>query len=181
MDARKKPFAKKVRDRIIVALKQGNYRSAACRFGGINPETLRLWLRRGERDEAEGRRTKYVRFLQRVIDAESTAEVTMVAQWKSAMPQDWRAVRDFLARRWPDRWAQKSELRAEITGANGGPVKQELDFAAIARDPAKFEALKVLSGYDEALAEASIPRGNNGNGGNGNGNGNGNGSNGKRW
>jgi hypothetical protein len=43
-----------------------------------------------------------------------------LASWQAAIPGDWRAARDFLARRHPDRWGSRE--RHELTGADGSPI-----------------------------------------------------------
>jgi hypothetical protein len=44
----------------------------------------------------------------------------MVAQWRSAMPTDWRAIRDFLERRYPERWGRKE--RVTVAGDPEAPL-----------------------------------------------------------
>jgi len=42
----------------------------------------------------------------------------MVALWQKHMPEDYRAIRDFLERRYPDRWGRK-RLDIEHSGEVG--------------------------------------------------------------
>ena len=57
-------------------------------------------------------------FLEAVAQAEAEAEVRMIAQWQAHIPRDWRAARDFLARRYPERW----RVRARVGLYHGGEM-----------------------------------------------------------
>lgn len=70
--------------------------------------------------------------------AESEAELRLVTQWNKAADQDWRAAMTLLARRHPERWADQSKVKSEVSGPDGGPIEvsQRADLArAIAEDP----------------------------------------------
>lgn len=97
-------FGPPVTKRILAALAEGNYRSAAAKHGGISYETLRQWIRRGEAGEEP-----FAKFVADVLEAEANAEVEAVGEMRRAEPKEW------LARRYPNRWAKKENLRASIT------------------------------------------------------------------
>lgn len=107
MAARK--WNEKTRERILKAIRAGNYFRSACAYAGISHETFYRWLRRG-RNAKSG---EYRAFFEAVKEAEAAAEVAVVAVWKSAIPKDWRAARDFLARRWPERWSASRPVELE--------------------------------------------------------------------
>lgn len=109
-----------VKRRLLDAIRAGNYYEPACRFAGIGLSTFYRWMERGE----EAKTGQYREFREEVLRAESEAEARMVAQWQAQIPQDWRAARDFLARRYPNRWAGREKV--EHMGEGGGPI--ELDF-----------------------------------------------------
>lgn len=90
--------AKKVCD----AIRAGNYKEAAARYAGLNPETVNQWLRR------------YPEFSAMVHEAEAAAEVRIVAQWQQQIPQNWQAAKDFLARRYPERWAETHKIVQQV-------------------------------------------------------------------
>lgn len=126
-----------VQARIVEALEHGAHLRIAAASAGIADRTLHSWLKRG-RDELarvmpEGETTdddeqtlldlepteeRYVRFLLAVEQAEATAEVRAVTTWSRAAGYDWRAARDLLARRHPDRWAQTSSLTVSAAEAD---------------------------------------------------------------
>jgi hypothetical protein len=53
---------------------------------------------------------RYLQFLHRVTRAETSAEVAAVTAWRGAFGTDWRAARDYLVRRRPDRWAATTRV-----------------------------------------------------------------------
>ena len=115
-------------ERLLQALRAGNYREASARAAGISPATLYNWLRRGAA-ESSG---VYREFLEAVERAEAEAEVYAVAVIRKAMPDDWRAAATFLERRYL-RWRRRSST--ELTGKDGGPIEtrgeQRIDLSAL--------------------------------------------------
>ncbi len=88
----------------------------ACKLSGIAYSTYRNWVIAAEGKDAD---PDLLDFLERVRRAETRAEATLIARWLNKTADDWRASRDYLARRWPERWASKME----IAGPQGGPVE----------------------------------------------------------
>lgn len=74
---------------------------------------------------AEPEGSPYLQFLEAIRQAEAEAEAHLVEFWQEAAPKDWRACRDLLARRWPERWSEKRQvdvkadvgLQAEVGGS----------------------------------------------------------------
>ncbi len=112
--ARPSKLTPEVQKRLTEAIKAGNYYEAACGFAGIGYSTFRRWMLRGEKAKSG----KYRQFWEAVTRAELEAEVRMVAQWQKHMPEDYRAIRDFLERRYPDRWGRRN-LNIEHSGDVG--------------------------------------------------------------
>jgi hypothetical protein len=88
----------------------------ACAYAGISYTNFRKWMIRGEKQP----RGVFRDFRDSVHKAQTAAEVRVVAQWQTAMPSDWKACRDFLARRFPERWAPKTDI--QVTGKDGAAV-----------------------------------------------------------
>lgn len=118
-----------VQKKITDAIETGNYSKAAAAYAGITEQTYYAWLKRGEAEierlqqpytRPRKREAPYVEFLNAVREAEAIAEITVVARWKEQIPESWQAARDFLARRYPDRWGPKH--RQEITGKDGSEI-----------------------------------------------------------
>ena len=89
------------------AISAGNYLVAACGYADVSYGTFALWMRLGRK----ARKGKYFKFFKAVRKAETDAEVTVVAQWRKLIPSSWQAARDFLARRYPERWAPKEHVQ----------------------------------------------------------------------
>jgi len=105
-----------VQQRMCQAISAGNYLAAACRYGGVDYTTVRRWMLRGDREPGI-----YRHFRDAILKAEADAEVTVVALWRSQIPENWAAARDFLARRFPERWGPKARL--EHTGEGGQEIR----------------------------------------------------------
>ena len=111
-----------VTKRLTEAIRAGNYYEAACGYAGIGYSTFRAWMVRGEKAKSG----KYREFVEAITRAEYEAEVRIVAQWQKHMPEDYRAIRDFLERRYPDRWGRK-RLDIEHSGEIGIKIVDDID------------------------------------------------------
>lgn len=100
---------KETTGKIIEAIRAGSYYEPACRAAGIHYSTFRRWLERGEKAKSG----RYHEFREQVTRAEAESEIAIVEMWKDQMPRDWRACRDFLARRFPQRWSLNAQGRNE--------------------------------------------------------------------
>lgn len=118
--------------RLIEAVRGGISGYSASKLVGLHPQTYYNWLEWGRRDfEAETKQqeetgqpqesTVYSRFYQDFNKAEAEVEQHAVVLWRKALPDHWQAAQAFLARRFPDRWAQTEKL--EVTGKDGGAVQ----------------------------------------------------------
>ena len=103
--------------RLCDAIAEGNYYKAACGCAGIHYAVFRRWMQRG----AKARRGIFREFRDSVLKAESEAEANAVAKWKAHMPENWQACRDFLARRYPKRWANQESV--ELKGNKKKPLR----------------------------------------------------------
>ena len=99
---------------LVDAIRAGNYYETACAAAGIEYQTFRNWMVRGQ----EGRGARYVEFFEAITRAEHECEQEIVQLWRDAMPDDWRAAQMFLERRHRDRWGpvQKMELDQRVQG-----------------------------------------------------------------
>jgi transposase len=140
----------KVRDAICEAVRAGNYLKVAASAGGVTERAVHRWIERG-RDELarieEGHTPRkieepFVQFVQHLTRAEDQAEADAVRIWREQMPDDWRAAKEYLARRFGERWGDKQ--RVEMTGKDGGPVEQRIT--------GDTEREKVTSMIDELAA-----------------------------
>lgn len=136
-------FTPETKKRLLDAIRMGNYREFSCSYAGISVSTFYAWLDKGKKQN----KGEFVEFLEAVTRAEAEAEVRMVAQWQAQIPRDWRAARDFLARRFPERWG----LKARVEVDHGGEITQSYQNDVIAEQltsDKKFLAA-IQSAYDE--------------------------------
>ena len=113
-------------NKIISAIRAGNYIETAAAYAGINKSTLYDWLKRGEREKqrvAQNPRYKirksekpYVEFSNAVEKALAEAEVRDVAIIAKAAEEQWQAAAWRLERKFPDRWGRK-RLDIEHSGS----------------------------------------------------------------
>jgi hypothetical protein len=104
-----------VQKKLLDAIRAGNYYEPACAFAGVDYSTFRRWMRVGEK----ARKGRFRDFYQEVKKAEAEAEARMVLQWQKQMPGNWPAIRDFLERRYPERWGRRSvdvSMKQEVSG-----------------------------------------------------------------
>ena len=120
-----------VQERLLSALRAGNYIEPSCTYAGITHQTFLNWKERGEHEQ----RGPYFEFLVAANKAMADAEIRAVAQWQQAMPENWQAVRDFLDRRHPDRWRKREEV--QHTGKDGAALPIIVMPAATPAEPAE--------------------------------------------
>ncbi len=108
--ARPTKLTPEVQDRIVKAIRAGNYFQAAARAAGISESTHYRWLERG----AEEKQGAHRDFREAVSRAEAESEVHAVAVIRRAMTEDWRAALALIERRHPERWRRRETT--ELTG-----------------------------------------------------------------
>lgn len=121
-------------ERIVSALRAGNYQDTAAQYAGITRQTFYSWLERGriERERISAgekpRKTEtiYLDFVDAVETARADAEARTVALvMKAANEGTWQAAAWFLERSHPQRWGRLN--RTEISGPQGGPIETTVD------------------------------------------------------
>ena len=146
------------RETLIKLISAGNYQRTACRAAGISEAQFYKWKREGEqaRDDLENgvalteTQEELVWFVNELDEARAKAEAALVARWYTeGVDGDWRAAERFLAKAFPERWADPA-TRLEVTGANGGPVAQLQAHVHAIQEADQDKQRKVL----EALVEA---------------------------
>jgi hypothetical protein len=141
-----------VHERIVQVVAAGNYLKTAAAFVGISAATLQSWLARGRAaaaradagEDVPDAEQPYLNFLTAVTQAETQAEVAAVTYWRRSFGTDWRAARDYLARKRPEQWAAKTTIALSSEEAEGRIER------------ATFEALTAL-GVDTAGMGGDLP------------------------
>lgn len=123
-----------LQEKILTAIRAGNYVETAAAHCGINKVTLYDWMKRGAAEESG----IYREFSNAIEKAWADAEVRDVALLAKAAQENWQAIAWRLERRHPDRWARRERLEhsGEVTmrhGVNAGDLNAIL--AALGYDP----------------------------------------------
>jgi alpha-galactosidase/6-phospho-beta-glucosidase family protein len=129
MTGRPTKLTPEVQDKIVTALRAGNYQETAARYAGINHDTFYEWMRRGKDEPG----SIFSDFAEAVEKAKADAEVRDVALIdRAAADGNWQAAAWKLERKFPNRWGRVN--RTEVTGADGGALKVEIDHKAALLD-----------------------------------------------
>lgn len=114
-----------VQERIVVALKAGNYLETAAAFAGIDRSTLYRWLAKGR----EARSGQFRDFCDAVTAAIAQAEVQAVARISAAAQTDWRAAA-WLLERGPAHQRWRASLQLKLGDLSDAEIQAALDDVA---------------------------------------------------
>lgn len=143
---RKPKLTKEVTERAVQAIKAGNYNVVAAQFAGVTERTFYSWIEKGEsaeRKSLDGEtltddEASYLHFLQSIRSARNELEVRHTLSVNKAAEKDWRAAAWFLERSFPSRWGRN--LRAEVTGRDGGAIPVSVSWAEAVKRAHKAES-----------------------------------------
>lgn len=119
--ARSSKLTPEVHGKIVTAMRAGNFFVAACRYAGISESTGHKWMAWGlGKDYGEGAPLPedwavYAKFREAVKAAEGAAEVELVAQIRSKVPDVPSVGLEVLSRRHPQRWG-RNRVEVEHSG-----------------------------------------------------------------
>jgi transposase len=140
-----------VQDRIVNALRAGNYVETAASLAGVGRASIYRWLDRGrsaiEREEAGETLSdddqRYAEFAHEVDEARASAMARNVTLVNTAAQTTWQAAAWWLERTNPQMWGR--HLRAEVSGPDQGPIQ-----VAVQRDALIDRIVSLLNeGQDE--------------------------------
>lgn len=96
-------------DKMLEALRWGNYRDDAAEYAGIKLRSMYRWCALGKKgDEA------YVGFWQAVLNAEQTAKINAVRDFYQAGQRDPKWLLQWLSRKFPEQWGSNNRVIAEL-------------------------------------------------------------------
>jgi uncharacterized protein YcaQ len=105
--ARPLAITDQVKEKILEAIRGGNFREVAARYAGVSPKTLHVYLKRRD-DEARAFRIA-------VLEAEAKVEIDIVGAINTmARTNDIKAGTWYLARKFSGRWADQSKELKEL-------------------------------------------------------------------
>jgi hypothetical protein len=131
--------------KIVDAIRLGNYAVVACQLAGVDDSTFYRWMEKGEdKLDDHGKLIEpdplYRDFRESVRRAEAEAEALAVRTVVVASRSDPNVAIKLLERRWPKRWRQ--QYTAEVTGSDGGPIAIEIARTLEGMTDAELDALK---------------------------------------
>lgn len=111
-------FTPEVRERILIAIRAGNYIDTAAQSAGISKDTFYSWMTKGE---TPGAPKEYSDFTDAVKKARAEAEVNAVAIIQQAANRgNWRAAAWYLEKSFPDRYGR---TRTDTSVATEDPIQ----------------------------------------------------------
>lgn len=142
-----------LRETIVMYILKGDQPDVAARAAGLSRDTFIEWLRRGQND-ATG---PYADFFAAIDQADAQCETRATGKLHEiALEGDTKALIEFLGRRYPKNWSQKTSQRLEI-------VKNEqemLDTPSEINDPQRAAALdayyRSLTGLGPGVVEGEF-------------------------
>jgi len=116
-------LTKDIQDKIVSAIRLGNYMETAAAYAGISKDTLYAWLKRGQREKEKKAKDpnyqipkyerKFVAFSDAVEKALAEAEMRDVMIIYEASKEQWQAAAWRLERKFPDRWGRKLSVEGK--------------------------------------------------------------------
>jgi hypothetical protein len=138
-----------VQAKFVEALSSGNYRHVACAYAGISTGAFHRWMAKA----ATQTRGKFVEFRNAVEEAETRAQMLLVAVVASHATRDPKIAMEMLSRRWPREWGKSDRLA--VTAQAAPPLDalpdDELNAAIEARLEEIEHARRRLDGRREPL------------------------------
>lgn len=139
-----------VAEKILTAIRKGNYKSTACAAAGIPRSSLHNWEQRAETGEEP-----YSSFIDEMRQAEAEAEMALQEEIRNAKPaitgvcgpDPWTSRAWIMERRWPNKWSG----RVKVT------VNEEIDSLTkkLARDPELHRRVLHVLSDEEPAADGS--------------------------
>lgn len=111
--------------RYLDALAEGVPKRLAAQAAGVTDSAVLKWRKVAEAVDPTMKPTAshlmHLRFFRSVDDTEAALAMELISAWKTEARTDWRAAKEFLARRFPHDLGDPAS-RVELTGADGGPL-----------------------------------------------------------
>jgi hypothetical protein len=124
---RPEKLSKEVTQKVCDALRGGNHRQTAARYAGLGWGTFTRYMMLGK----EKPRSRFGTFRQKVLEAETAAEVRCVALVMKAAITDVKAAQWWLARRHDVKWNEASRL--DVSSRTEVNAKVSVEVASVRR------------------------------------------------
>jgi hypothetical protein len=129
-----------VEQKILLAVRGGNYRYVAARWAGTTERALQRWMLEGKKHP----KSKYGKFRKALIEAEQTAEIHAIKIVLDAAKKDAKHAQWWLERKQPARWGRQAVQKHELSGPGGRPVEVNAEVKDHVPDPARVLAVLAI-------------------------------------
>lgn len=131
--------------RMIKHVRNGYPYQVVCKAVNVNYGTFLNWMEKGSQGLPY-----YVDFFEAICKAEAKAEISTLNKLRKHQRNDWRVSAWELERRWPERWAKKDRVVAEmhVTQGDGKDNKVELGSAVATDENARQLARAMIEGNE---------------------------------
>ena len=113
-EGRPSKLTPKTREKFLLAIRTGATIEVAANTAGIRPSTVYEWMRRGQGTDSRPTAPEFAEFADEVQKAIADSEMILLTRWNQATRTDWKAARDLLARRFPERYALTQKVSLEV-------------------------------------------------------------------
>ena len=125
--ARTTKLTSELTQKIVTAIRAGNYAKVAAALVGISEATYYSWLEQAKKPDAS---PELLEFLESIERAEALAEIDSVTRIRQAADNGtWQAASWLLERKHGERWGRNDKVRQEISGPNGTPLTLSIEDA----------------------------------------------------
>lgn len=138
---------------LLQSIEAGLTLRMACACANLAYNTVYEWKRRGLDGEYNGREGNeaYEQFAKALTQAEEKGKAAMLLRWQQFFPTDWRAIRDYMARRWPEEWAATEAIKMQHSGSLATTSDEAAELERLLKnDSESAELIKQL--YERKLA-----------------------------
>ena len=109
-------------EKMIPSIEAGNYVETVCQAHGVHRTTYYKWIKKGEKAKSG----IYRHFFHSVRNAEARAEARLIEEWREKLQVSPTNYKDFLERRYPERWGKK-ETHVVEGGDQKKPIKLQVE------------------------------------------------------
>ena len=124
-------------EKMIPSIEAGNYVETVCQAHGVHRTTYYKWIKKGEKAKSG----IYRYFFDTVKLAEARAEQKLIEEWRYKLQESPSNYKDFLERRYPERWGKKDIVKHQ--GDNENPITYTVKFVDGHPDPDHREIREV--------------------------------------
>jgi hypothetical protein len=138
--ARPTKLTPELQQKIVLAVRGGNYRTVAALWAGTTVRAVQRWMVQGKKRP----KSIYGAFRAAILEAEQAAEINAIRIVLDAAKKDAKHAEWWLERKRPKRWARVAVQKHEHSGPNGKPLEMQAEVQSHEPDPARVLAVLAI-------------------------------------